>query len=244
MSGSRAKQYPPQNGQYAVVVKNGARWTNYDIARLQISVGQEYHESEKLRATFNWASHRFEKIIICVNDTLQRFNLEHDGYTPEEAFRISQERGDEWLKRNADLIASIPNTEIFRWEDWKAKPEYQKSLEEAESKYKTDSSFRREVDTEIEAFWLRKKKREGLNSDFGFHKFKKFSLPYLLEEIAVFPLMFERNRAVDVYPGSTLLPCKLSDTRDLGQRGFTRIDFRRNERPEIKHKELMHHQIA
>ena len=50
MSGSKATQYPPQDGAYAVKVKNGAGWNAFDTARLQISVGQPYHEGDKLAA--------------------------------------------------------------------------------------------------------------------------------------------------------------------------------------------------
>ena len=48
--------------------------------------------------------------------------------------------------------------------------------------------------------------------------------------------MFEQNPAVDIYPGSVLLPCVIFRNRDLDgapqglNRGtFTRIDFARNE---------------
>ena len=74
MSGSKATQYPPQDGAYAVKVKNGAGWNAFDTARLQISVGQPYHEGDKLAATADWVRHRFGRVIVCVNDTLQRFN--------------------------------------------------------------------------------------------------------------------------------------------------------------------------
>lgn len=227
MSGSKAIQYPQQNGLYAVKVKNGAGWQDFENTRLQISVGQEYHEGEKLRATFNWVAERFDKIIICVNDTLQRFNHEFSGMTEEEAFLRAESEGREWIERNQKMWRHLPNVKVMRWDDWKKDPSYEERLAEVTDRYLDDEKFRAEVDSEILSFWQRRIKAGDSQFD-DFEKFKKFSKAYLLEEIAVFPIMFEKNEAVDIYPGSTLLPCKLNDVTSLGYRGYTRIDFKRN----------------
>jgi len=62
--------YPPQTGEYKVMVKSGAAWRDYDTARLEISVGQPYHEGAKFEATVDWVKHRFSHSIVSVNDTL------------------------------------------------------------------------------------------------------------------------------------------------------------------------------
>jgi len=227
MSGSKTKNYPPQVGEYSVKVKNGAGWTNYQRARFQISVGQEYHEGEKLKASFNWAAQRFEGITICVNDTLQRFNYLYDGMSEDEAYKKSEAKGREWIERNQHIWRSIPNVKIVRWDEWKKDQGFPQRLDDINKKYETDQSFKSEVDHEIQSFWSRRLKK---NRDVAenFSAFQEFSKAYLLEEIAVFPLMFEAENAVDIYPGSTLLPCKLSGNSRLGQRGYTRIDFKKN----------------
>ena len=56
-------QYPPQMGAYKVKVLNGAGWRKYNIARFHISVGTERFEGEKLKATMEWLSHRFDRVI-------------------------------------------------------------------------------------------------------------------------------------------------------------------------------------
>lgn len=227
MSGSKAKNFPPQTGQYVVKVKNGAGWSNFSNARLQISVGQEYHEGEKIKATFNWVADRFDKITVCVNDTLQRFNYMFDGMSEEEAYSKSEAEGREWIERNQAKWRHLPNIEIVRWDTWKKDPLFKTKLEEVQTRYHEDGSFRNEVDREVSSFWQRRLKA-GDVIEAKFTRFSKFSKAYLLEEIAIFPIMSERTNAVDIYPGSTLLPCKLNDVVDLGQRGYTRIDFRRN----------------
>lgn len=227
MSGFKAKQYPPQNGYYAVKVKNGAGWSGYSDARLQISVGQEYHEGEKLNATFNWVADRFDTVTVCVNDTLQRFNHMFTGMSEEEAYSKSESDGREWIERNQARWRHLPNIKIVRWDTWKNDPNFKDKLSEAKKRYDEDSSFRNEVDQEILSFWQRRLSSGDANKD-DYERFKKLSKAYLLEEIAVFPIMSRNSSAVDIYPGSTLLPCKLNGISDLGQRGYTRIDFKRN----------------
>lgn len=233
MSGSKAKQYPPQTGVYAVKVKTGASWQNFDTARLQISVGQAYHESEKLKATFNWVGQRFEKIIICANDTLQRFNFEMEGLSAEEAFDRAESAGREWIERNIPHIRNLPNYQIHRWEDWRTREDYQQALDEVYALYNDNDEFRAAIDQNVLDFWNRQNRPLS-----DFERFKELSKSYLLEETAVFSIMYKTERAVDIYPGSTLLPSTIFQGRKiegapegLGMGHFTRIDFKRNKQP-------------
>ena len=212
---------------YQVKVKNGAGWRQYNNCRLQISVGQPYHEGQKLLATLDWVDERFDKKIICVNDTLQRHNFEFQGHSPEEAFRLSQEAGREWIEQNYAAIRSLDNLEIIRWEKWRREDAYEHGLDTMKRLYREKETFREEVDNEMKSFWQRALKKDPDLDPSLFDTFKKHSLSYLLEECAVFQLMFAREDAVDIYPGSTLLPCKLGPSQNLGVRGYTRIDFRR-----------------
>ncbi len=212
---------------YSVKVKNGAGWRAYNTARLQISVGQKYHEDEKLLATLNWANEHFEKIIICVNDTLQRHNYEFGNHTQEKAFSISEAEGRYWIERNYDFFKQLQNYELIRWEKWRSDPTYKFGLKVMEKMYAQKPAFRQEIDNEIDAFWNRALKRGNAPDESRREAFSKHSRRYLLEECAIFQLMFAHDTAVDIYPGSTLLPCKLRESKDLGIRGYTRIDFRR-----------------
>lgn len=232
MSGSKATQYPPQNGTYAVKVKNGAGWKTFDTARFQISVGQSYHEGEKLEATLEWAKHRFDRIIICVNDTLQRHNLIFSGLSEKDAFAQSEAAGREWIARNRHIIDRLPNAEVHRWEDWRHLPTFEAEHARIKSLYENDSAIRKAIKDEGLAFWQRRQKKTGLREDYRYADFQRNTLNYLIEECAAFSLMFQRDHAVDVYPGSTLLPCVLfKNEEDLGSRSFTRIDFSKNNKP-------------
>lgn len=220
-------EFPPQTGKYAVKVKSGAAWRQFDLARLQISVGQPYHEGEKFRATVEWAKPRFRRgVIICVNDTLQRHNAISEGSTPSSALAFTVAAGDAWIKRNAPALSLLPDMSVSRWEDWRHDAEFPFELARKHRQYDEAPAFRKEVDAEVMAFWERRAKRVGPDDPMTFETFQRHSVAYLLEECAVFPLMAKRDRAVDIYPGSTLLPCKLQSDGRLGSRGYTRIDFR------------------
>lgn len=227
----KASKYPQQTGKYSVKVKNGAGWHVFDTARIQVSVGQYYHEDEKLKALIEWAKHRFDKVIICINDTLQRHNLEADGMEPSAALALSEAAGREWLERNMKFIRSLPNYGLKRWEEWRSHPDYEAELERMHKLYEKNEVFRAQVDEEVLAFWERKIKRDPSVKSSDFEDFKKHAVEYLLEECAVFLIMNKRDNAVDLYPGSTLLPCKLRAVKGLGTRGYTRIGFSRNTTP-------------
>jgi hypothetical protein len=192
--------YPPQTGPYIVKVKNGARWKSYQAARLQISVGGERHEGEKFEATIEWVRHRFDKAIVCVNDTLQRFNFMNDGHDECAAYKKSLRAGDAWLARHETTLSRLPGLEVYRWDDWKG-DDFIARHEQVLDLYRRDRGFQEAIADGI---------KNSLSKD------------YLLEEIAVFSLMHEQCKAVDIYPGT--LPKAMSIFK--GEH-TTRIDFAR-----------------
>lgn len=229
-------EFPPQTGRYAVKVKNGAGWRSYGTVRLQISVGQPYHEGDKLAATLDWVRHRFDHVVICVNDTLQRFNFRfEDGLSDEAAFKKAHDAGTAWIERNRHIIETLPSVELHRWEDWKARPEFANAKLTTDAFYQSNREFHEAIQANVTAFWRRQNFSEGLTGQYRFAEFERYARAYLLEETAVFSMMFRDHQAVDVYPGSVLLPCVLFQGRrvegapDGLERGaFTRIDFSRN----------------
>lgn len=223
-----SRQFPPQTGPYHLQVKNGAGWHDFDTARLHISVGQPYHEGDKFRAQAEWIRHRFDRAIVCVNDTLQRHNMMFDGMSEERAADQSARLGAEWIERNKVALRILPAVAIHRWADWTARPDFAAEHERVKALYDGDADFRKAVDDEVLSFWQRRRKKTGLADDFRFDAFKTHSTAYLLEETAAFFVMFKQDRAVDIYPGSTLLPCALAEKYGPGEAThFTRVDFKR-----------------
>ena len=230
-------QFPPQTGTYAVKVKTGAGWRDFDTVRLQMSVGMPYHEGDKLAATLDWCRHRFRHVIVCVNDTLQRFNHQFDGMDPRQAYDKSLADGDSWIERNGAAVAALPSAEVHRWDDWKTWPDFAVSMARTQNLARTNPEFQEALSRNIMDFWQRRQKKTGFTEAHRFAEFSRLSEAYLIEETAIFSQMFKAARAVDVYPGSVLLPCVVFQGRQvegapegLDRGAFTRIDFASREK--------------
>lgn len=65
----------------------------------------------------------------------------------------------------------------------------------------------------VQTFWERRNPEQTHSESYRYPAFKAFSEQFLLEETAVFSLMFGKERAVDIYPGSVLLPCVIFQGR-------------------------------
>lgn len=237
MLSSAQHQYKPQTGFYKVKVKTGASWRGFDICRLPISVGKSAHEGEKFEATLEWVKQRFDKAILSINDTLQRFNLIGlEGLAEEEAFTKAEWLGSQWLERHQASIKHLEeggdtpaiDFKIIRWSHWLERPEFTANLEKAHRLYRENLNFRQAVETDINMFLSR---RTIKNVEL----FRECSRRYLLEESAVFALMFSEQEAADIYPGKEIETTRIAREQNLSEllpglekRHFTRIDFSRN----------------
>lgn len=200
MSGSKSSTYPPQTGAYKVMVKGKTcpDWENYNLLRLEISVGQSYHEGEKFACTVDWASHRFEKCVVLVNDTLQRFNLMFENnMSNAESHQQTWREGSDWVERNLSAITRLPNYEIIRWDAWKRSQGYFADLSRVRTMYRKNAAFKDSIDRAIETIWQRKSLP---NTDR--QRFFDLSRDYLLEETAVLNMAYKTLGGISAYPGS------------------------------------------
>jgi hypothetical protein len=196
---------------YKAKVRGRAIWSRYPRARFAISVGQPYHESEKLRAAIYWASTegRFEGVDILVGDAPQRYNMPGE---PEQNLVKSIAAGDAWIARNETILSTAKNLFLYRWDDIRSNPNFDSHLKMVDQKIKDQVFFdamRRDIDAYIQ--------RTG--KDF------KTCMAFLREELAVFNLAQELRPATDVYPG-TFLECRRLLRPDFA---MVRVQFRRTE---------------
>lgn len=197
------KQYPPQLGTYKVKVKQKTVNTVNDnnVLRLEISVGQPYHEGEKFKCTIDWAKDRFGKIIILVNDSLQRFNYMFDeGLSEKDAYSKALNDGTNWVARNMGVIATLPDFEIYRWDAWKRSEDYFSDLHKVRALYNTNADFKSAIDDAINQIWLRKKS----NAEHREQEFIDLSRNYLIEETAILSVIYKTFKGISAYPGSFL----------------------------------------
>lgn len=181
----------------------------HPVGRLDISVGKPNHEGEKLAATVAWARERYQHVIISVADTLQRHNLMAEGIPAMTALKQSRRAGDEWIQRNEHLFAGCS---VMRWDERLNHPLYPQFLERTEQAILTDARLRQDLHEASEEY----AQRLGITVSYHRHN-------YLVEELAVFDMLFGTEPAADIYPGS-LLPFWDHESY-RGRASFTRIDF-------------------
>lgn len=236
ISARKQNDYDPQSGPYKVKVKTGAGWRQFKTCRLPISIGKDAHEGDKFSATLEWTRQRFEKIIFCVNDTLQRFNLmSFENLSEDEARAKAETLGSQWLERHRASIDSLAQAnavpavrhEIWRWNHWLEQKQFPVNLALVNRLYQENAAFRQAVEADIDLFLSR---RSVPNVEL----FRQCSRRYLLEESAAFAIMFSQEEAADIYPGKEIETTRIAREQSLAgapagleKRYFTRIDFSR-----------------
>jgi tRNA-dependent cyclodipeptide synthase len=202
------------SNSYRVKLIRGGGYDRFDTARLCISVGQEYHEGEKLKAAFDWAANRFQHVIISVADTLQRHNI-----NATDAHAEALKRGDAWLNRNEDAFKLLKNHEVQRWDMWLNHRDYPTMHQCIKQLYRQHAGFRHDIDITASSF----AEKHATASEA--------CRQYLLEETAVFAIQHAETAAVDVYPGTLSIWERFRHQhiegvpQGLTQRHFTRIGF-------------------
>ncbi len=219
-------KFPAQTGIYKVIPKKTFNLYEYNTCRLQISVGHgDKHEGEKFAASLNWAKDRFEKVVVCVNDTLQRYNLLNKGMNEKTAYAMAYEAGNKWIKEN--IKAQDSKIEIIRWDYWLKQEDFKNHFKLINKFYSKNSFFKQSIDSTVFDFLSK-------NDIFKDEYKKNNSIEYLLEELAVYPLMAKKHKAADIYPGTVFPQFKLiCEGKVEGITGienvvFTRIDFLKN----------------
>lgn len=200
---------------------------DFDTVRLEISVGQEYHEGNKLKTATEWARQNFERAVLIVGDTVQGYNIASSkGLDLQTAFDMARVKGDEWLERNREAIEGL---EITRWDDWLAHPHYAANHQAVLSLYESNKTFLQHIDQTIEVF---RERRQPANEDG--ERFTALSRQFLLEETAVFATAYKDLGGISAYPGSFLETWQIFINQEiegapegLKNAHWTRLQFRR-----------------
>jgi tRNA-dependent cyclodipeptide synthase len=154
---------------YAARVKNGAGWRAYDRVRLLISVGQPYHEGEKLKAVIGWINRNpaIREVHVSVNDFLQRHNLIAAGMTDERAREVALAEGALWIARNRDILGGIASAQLHvtRWRDWLDRPGFSTAHGAITNFAGADPLFEESVETDARALAERRTRRGEIVPD-------------------------------------------------------------------------------
>ena len=182
---------------YKIRARGMDRCPDKSVCRMEISIGQPYHEGEKLASALQWAE-RFDRVHLLMGDSPQRYNLMFEQAMPEAAAeRIARARGDEWLARNSAILGRHSRFEISRWNDWKHRKDYITTRWQIGRLYRDHAAFRDAIDAASRETFTRR-------AYTGWDAFAALSREYLLEESAVFALAYNELGGFSAYPGSFL----------------------------------------
>jgi hypothetical protein len=164
---------------------------------LLISVGQPYHEGEKLSATIELVSKKFKSCTIMLCDTLQKYNLT-DYLDEQQAYELSLKNGTEWLERNYMLYSklAIPY-DILRWNDIINDGDFNMSLQEIEKLYHSDTEYQETFSRTIKEYISRIANRK---EKICLEKKYADSLIYLKEECAGMLIWAKMGFNFEIYP--------------------------------------------
>ncbi|GAA4096084.1 tRNA-dependent cyclodipeptide synthase [Nonomuraea soli] len=198
----------------------GPDWRQCDSCHLIISVGQPYHEGDKLCALLGWVEARFATVHVTVADTLYRHN---GGELGGGEVAETRRRGDAWLERNRGVLGAAT---IHRWDDWLAHPGYPEARRRIDRFLADQLLFAELVDRHVTAVVARLAARGVSAGDRAGYT------AYLVEELACMELFSRVLSAVEVYPGSLGLAmegCRRLDGAPPGLvvRRNVQVDFRR-----------------
>ncbi len=186
---------------YKVRARGIKNWRDFDRVRLEISVGQSYHEGDKLSAMLHWAQENFSHVHLILGDTTQRYNLMINGVSPAHALAHAERLGRDWLHRNRILLSTISGLHVHRWDDWRRSSEFTETLSDIVTLYHALPIFSTAVEAEIfDSFERRIRRGECNETDREQHSL--LSRQYLLEETAVFALAYRDLPGISAYPGS------------------------------------------
>lgn len=221
--------------EYKIYTRTKSHVAEYDSAQFHISVGQPNHEGKKFEATCMWAASKFKENILIVSDTLQRHNIKFaENLSEEEAYFVSRERGTQWLERNKDSIDLLPNLTIYRHNFWLAHKNYISNRNVVNRFYDNHKVFRELCHDTINRVWQRHMER-GSVQESQYFNFFQHSKEFLLEELAVKPIIFSKFPSLTIYPGQWISELyefmahneEMGFTKCFEGSKWTRIEFRR-----------------
>ena len=170
---------------------------------LPISVGQPYHEEEKLSATIELVTNRFQSCTIILCDSLQRHTLQLANHmSTDEAYRQAKMAGLGWLERNKVFfrLFTIP-FQIKRWDQYLLHSDYPKQREKVEQFYRENVSFRESFDFTISQFVSRFLRKHTL---YDYAVVFNHCMEYIKEECSIMPLWIKERFHFEVYPGKRI----------------------------------------
>lgn len=183
--------------------------TTEDKAKIQvstplvlISVGQESHEGNKLRATIELLNKSIHACTISLYDSLQRYTMAlNSTHNPEYFHQLATQEGDLWLKRNQPYLKelTIPYN-VYRWDTWLNHDNFQEQKLTVLKAIESDIKYAKAFDDTIETYLNRYLKHHPDPGQFNLQRAQKICYDYIVEECVVLCLWPQLQCNYEIYP--------------------------------------------
>lgn len=182
--------------------KGAGGWENYSQCTIGISIGNPNCQGENLQAIVDWLNTKlnFQLCMIDLSDTLNRYNIMlEEGVDEETARTRAQQEGTQWLKDNQHILdrINIPYT-VTRWEKWLSDPKIAEYKARFHKAFETNKEFRDAVFADVERYHTRHERSAWDLNNIGR---MKYSIGYLIEELAVHSAIYDNGPVASLYPG-------------------------------------------
>lgn len=177
---------------------------------LGVSINNPFFWGDHLGLLLQWIDKRFPKCQIVIGDYLHRINeIMSNGRNEESAIKASLSLGDKMYERiNGNLERMTNNIfTVHRWQDYINDLDTLDKLHKIFSLFNSNQGFHDGIQQSCKEFIARQIK-QGKKLGVSKEKALELSSKYLLEELAVFSTLIEKDYTVQVYPGTQLLILK------------------------------------
>ena len=179
-------------------------WADYHHAFLGISMLNPHHHGEKFERLISWVNEQdnFKHCFVYLADTLYRHHfMMQDGLNEKEAYEKAIHFGDKWLDRHSKYLEQIKVPyRIIRWDEHWQNPYLRVAQDIFYNEYEKNKKFQKAVLKDIEAIFSRR----GIEINHILPKELAHSRNFILEELAVDSLFFNKYKLAWIYPGKEL----------------------------------------
>jgi len=169
---------------------------------LTISVGQEYHEGEKLEAILTLINTSFKSFSILLGDTLQRYTIAlNDHHAPEYFHSTTLMQGEEWLKRNEPSFKKLTGFQnVIRWDAWLKDPLFIEKETLVKKKLALDKSYQEKFEVVVTNYLKKYICRLSEPEKFDYNRAYQLCFKYILEECIALCLWCNTDCDYEIYP--------------------------------------------
>jgi tRNA-dependent cyclodipeptide synthase len=183
-----------------------------------VSLHSPNHRGNSLAAMVRWVNEtgKFDEFKVGLSDTLNRHNyVMEEGISYEQAAKKASCIGQEWLDENLSILENLEIPyELVRWDYWLHN--YSDVVESNRASFyqafNNNQSFRESILDDVRKYFNRHHGVDLSNADpdkIG------LSIEYLIEELAVYSVIFDTYPSTAIYPGKQLACFELIRNGDV-----------------------------